>query len=70
MRDLSLRSLLPYGDQAIAGKLKKHVLKPILVILTTYMETRLKSFFALAFINILEIASLEMPLEQPLREIP
>ena len=40
-RDQYLRSLLPHGDQAIAGQLEKHVLKPMLVILTTYMETRL-----------------------------
>ena len=38
-----LRSLLPHRDQAIAGQLKKHVLKPMPAILTTYMETRLKT---------------------------
>ena len=37
-----LRSLLPYGDQAIAGQLEKHVLKLMLAILMTYMETRFK----------------------------
>ena len=37
------RSLLPHGDQTIAGLLEKHVLKPMLAILATYMETRLKS---------------------------
>ena len=42
VRDQYLRSLLQYGDQAIAGQLEKHVLKPMLAILTTYMETRLK----------------------------
>ena len=41
MRDQNLRSLLPHGDQTIAGQLEKHVLKPMLAILTTYMETRL-----------------------------
>ena len=34
--------LLPQGDQTIAGQLEKHVLKPMLAIVTTYMETRLK----------------------------
>ena len=34
--------LLPHGDQAIAGQIEKRVLKPMLVILTTYMETRLR----------------------------
>ena len=38
---LHLRSLLPHKDQATAGQLEKHVLKPMLAILTTYMETRL-----------------------------
>ena len=43
VRDQYLRSSLPHGDQAIAGQLEKHVLKPMLAILyTTYMETRLK----------------------------
>ena len=46
VRDQYLRSLLPYRDQAIAAQLKKHVLKPMLAILTTYMETRLKSAVA------------------------
>ena len=41
MRDQYLRSVLPHGDQAIAGELEKHVLRPMLAILTTYMETRL-----------------------------
>ena len=41
VRDQYLQSLLPHGDQAIAGQLEKHVLKPMLAILTTYMETRL-----------------------------
>ena len=36
-----LRSLLPRGDQDIAEQLEKHVLKPMLAILTTYMETSL-----------------------------
>ena len=35
-----LRSLIPHGDQTIAGQLEKHVLKPMLAILTTYIETR------------------------------
>ena len=39
VRDQYLRSLLQYGDQAIAGQLEKHVFKPMLAILTTYMET-------------------------------
>ena len=42
VRDQYLRSLLPHGEQTIAGQLEKHVLKPMLAILTTYMETRLK----------------------------
>ena len=42
VRDKYLRSLLPHRNQAIAGQLEKHVLKPMLAILTTYMETRLK----------------------------
>ena len=42
VRDQYLQSLLPQGDQSIAGQLEKHVLKPMLAILTTYMETRLK----------------------------
>ena len=42
VRDQYLRSLLPHGGQAIAGQLEKHVLKPMLAILTTHMETRLK----------------------------
>ena len=42
VRDQYLRSLLQYGDKAIAVQLEKHVLKPVLAILTTYMETRLK----------------------------
>ena len=41
VRDQYLQSLLPHGDQTIAGQLEKHVLKPKLVILTTYMETKL-----------------------------
>ena len=41
VRDQYLRSLLPHGDQDIAGQFEKHVLKPMLAILTTYMETRL-----------------------------
>ena len=41
VRDQYLRSLLPHGNQTIAGQLEKHVLKPMLAILTTYMETRL-----------------------------
>ena len=41
VRDQYLRSLLPLGDQTIAGQLEKHVLKPMLAILTTHMETRL-----------------------------
>ena len=45
VRDQYLRSLPPHGDQAIAGHLEKHVLKPMLAILTTYMETRLKPVF-------------------------
>ena len=36
-----LLSLLPRGDQAIAEQLEKHVLKPMLAILTAYMGTRL-----------------------------
>ena len=36
-----LRSLQLYEDQGIRGKLKKRVLKHVLAILTTYMETRL-----------------------------
>ena len=40
-RDQYLRSLPPHRDQAIAGQLEKHVLKPMLAILTTYMQTRL-----------------------------
>ena len=44
VKDQYLRSLLPHGDQAIAGQLEKHVLKPMPLILTTYMETRLKEF--------------------------
>ena len=43
-RDQYLRSLLPHGDQDIAGQIEKHVLKTMLAILTTYMETRLKIF--------------------------
>ena len=43
-RDQYLLSLLPHGDQAIAGQIEKHVLEPMLAILTTYMETRLKKF--------------------------
>ena len=35
VRDKYLRSLLPNGDQAIAGQLKKHVLKPMFAILPT-----------------------------------
>ena len=41
VRGQYLQSLLPDGDQAIARQLEKHVLKPMLVILTTYMETSL-----------------------------
>ena len=41
VRDQYLRSLLQDEDQAIAGQLEKHVLKPVLAILTTYLETRL-----------------------------
>ena len=44
VRDQYLRSLLLDGDQAIAGQIEKHVLKPMLAILMTYMETRLKIF--------------------------
>ena len=40
VKDQYLRSLLLYGDQAIAGQLEKHVLKHMLAILTTYIETR------------------------------
>ena len=42
VRDQYLRSLPPYGDQATAGQLEKHVLKPMLAILTTYMGPGLK----------------------------
>ena len=42
MRDQYLRSLLPRGDETIAGQLEKHVLKPMLAILTIYKETKLK----------------------------
>ena len=42
VRDQYLRSFLPHGDQTIAGQLDKRVLKPMLAILTTYMETRLR----------------------------
>ena len=41
VKDQYLKSLLPYGNQDITGQLEKHVLKPMLAILTTYMETRL-----------------------------
>ena len=44
VRDQYLRSLLPHGDQTIAGQLEKHILKSMLAILTTYMETRLKAY--------------------------
>ena len=40
-KDQYLSSLQQYGDQAIAVQLEKHVLQPMLAILTTYMETRL-----------------------------
>ena len=43
VRDQYLRSLLPHGDQTIAGQLEKYVLKPMLAILTTYMEIRLNT---------------------------
>ena len=43
VRDQYLRSLLSHGDQAKAGQVEKHVLKPMLAILTTHMETRLKA---------------------------
>ena len=43
VRDQYLRSLLPHGDQTIAVQLEKHVLKPMLAILTTYMESRLNT---------------------------
>ena len=42
VRDQYLRSLLPHGDQTIAGQLEKHVLKTMLAILTTHIESRLK----------------------------
>ena len=42
VRHQSFRSLIPYGDQAIAGQLETHVLKPMLAILIPYMETRPK----------------------------
>ena len=38
VRDQYLRSLLPHGDQTITGQLEKHVLKPMLAILTTYIR--------------------------------
>ena len=41
VRDQYSRSLLPHRDQTIAGQLEKHVLKPVLAILTTCMQTRL-----------------------------
>ena len=41
VRDQYLRSLLSHGDQTIAGQLEKHVLKPVLATIRTYMETRL-----------------------------
>ena len=41
VREQFLQSLLSHGDQTIAGQLEKHVPKPMLEILTTYMETRL-----------------------------
>ena len=41
-RDQYLRSLLP--QETIAGQIEKHVLKPMLAILTAYMEIRLKIF--------------------------
>ena len=37
VRNQYLRSLLPHGDQTIAGQLEKHVLKPILAIFATYI---------------------------------
>ena len=36
-KDQYLSSLQQYGDQAIAGQLEKHVLKPMLAILTNYI---------------------------------
>ena len=53
VRDEYLRLLLPHGDQAIAGQLEKHALKPMLAILTTYMETRLyrARYDAISFSN-------------------
>ena len=44
VRDKYLRSSLPQREQATAGQLEKHVLKPMVAILTTYMETRLNTF--------------------------
>ena len=42
VKDQYLRSLPPHRDQTIAGQLQKHVLKHMLAILTTYMETGFK----------------------------
>ena len=39
----SIFTILPHRDQTTAGQLEKRVLKPMLAILTTYMETRLKN---------------------------
>ena len=36
VRDQFLRSLPPHGDQTMARQFEKHVLKPMLTILTTY----------------------------------
>ena len=42
VRNQYLRLLLQRGNKTIAGQLEKHVLKPILAILTTSKDTRLK----------------------------
>ena len=45
MRDQYVRSLLPHGDQTIAGQLEKHVLKPMLAILIWRTGLSLGSYF-------------------------
>ena len=57
-KDPYLSSLQQYGDQVIARQLEKHVLKPMLAILTTYMETTLKSLIVNKRLEHTEMASL------------
>ena len=57
-------------DRATAGKLKNHVLKPILAIFMTYMETRLKNRKNWGFLRFSNVWDSYDQCEDPIPDIP